>query len=66
MLQLLVVLSISESHFGTGENSVHTKEIYLLLKDMNDYHFEDQTRCSSPILHLINHYIIMLTTYLNH
>ena len=46
-----------ESWFGTVENSEHTKEIYLLIKDMNDYHFERLIKMSLPILHLINHYI---------
>ena len=57
MLQHFVVISLpQESCFGTVENSEHTKEIYLLIKDMNDFHLERSIQMSLPILHLINLY----------
>ena len=53
------------SCFGTVENSEHTKEMYLLIKDMNDYHFERLNKMSLLILHSINPYIIYDVNYLS-
>ena len=57
----ILLSSLSQkSCFGTVENSEHTKEIYLLIKDMNDYHFERLNKMSLLILQLINCYIIYI------
>ena len=62
---LVVVFLFQESCFGAVGISEHTKEIKILIKDMCDYHFERVSKMSILILHLINHYIIMLIIYLN-
>ena len=55
---ILLLSSLSqESCFGTVEKNEHNKEILLLIKDMNDYHFKRSNKMSSLLLHLINCYI---------
>ena len=60
-----ISLLSQESCFGTVENSEHTKDIYLFIKDVNEYHFERLNKMSLLILHLNNLYIIYNINYLN-
>ena len=61
---LSLCLSSSRMMFGTVENSEHTKDIYLFIKDVNRYHFERSNKMSLLILHLKDLYNIYNSNYL--
>ena len=60
-------ISLLKNHvFGTVENSEHTREFYLFIKDMNDSHFQRLNKMSSPNIAInINLYIIYTIKYLH-
>ena len=53
-----ISLLSEELCFGTVENSEHTKEFSLFIKDVNEYHFERLHKMALLILQLNNLYII--------
>ena len=54
------------SWVATVENSQLTKEFYLFIKDVNEYHFERLNKMSLLILQLNTLYIIYIINYLNY